>query len=218
LVTSRKPHSDLPVPVSGIVSAILAGTTTPHARCVRSGDACNGYFIEAVRGLRTPVYLYGAGHVGREIVRIIDGLAIDLVWIDTSRDRFPVLVRDGVRVVVAERPDQIARDAPGEALHLVMTYSHALDEAICRAVLAGGAFQFLGLIGSQTKRARFVQRMRRAGIAEAMLARLTCPIGVGGITSKSPVAIAIAAAAQIARECDLAAQPKRAERTQADDV
>jgi len=66
-------------------------------------------------------------------------------------------------------------------------------------VLRRGDFAYLGLIGSATKRARFVARLRAAGIPEAALARLVCPIGAEGIPGKEPGVIALAAAAEIMR-------------------
>jgi xanthine dehydrogenase accessory factor len=55
----------------------------------------------------------------------------------------------------------------------------------------------LGLIGSVSKRRRFEKLMRKQGMPDAVLDRLTCPIGVAGIESKKPEAIAIAVAAEL---------------------
>jgi xanthine dehydrogenase accessory factor len=89
------------------------------------------------------------------------------------------------------------RDAPAAAHFLVMTHSHALDYALVRALLERNDFASLGLIGSQSKAARFRSRLRRDGVAADRIARLICPIGVGGIRSKWPAAIAIAIVAQL---------------------
>jgi xanthine dehydrogenase accessory factor len=78
-----------------------------------------------------------------------------------------------------------------------MTYSHALDLAICHAVLRRGDFGHLGLIGSATKRVRFMKRLTELGIAPSLLARLTCPIGIPGLGGKEPSMIAVAVAAQL---------------------
>ena len=91
----------------------------------------------------------------------------------------------------------LASAAPAGAWHIVMTYSHALDLAICHAVLRRGDFGHLGLIGSATKRARFMKRLTELGIAPAALARLNCPIGLPGIDGKEPGMIAVAVAAQL---------------------
>ena len=92
----------------------------------------------------------------------------------------------------------IAAHAPKDAIHIVMTYSHQFDEAICQALLVRGQFGHLGLIGSQTKKARFAKRLRSAGIAQAMIERLNCPIGLVQIKDKSPAHVALSIAGQIA--------------------
>ena len=62
-------------------------------------------------------------------------------------------------------PELAVDEAPPGTIFLVMTHSHPLDEAICEAILRRGDFAYLGLIGSATKRARFVKRLGEAGIA-----------------------------------------------------
>jgi xanthine dehydrogenase accessory factor len=79
----------------------------------------------------------------------------------------------------------------------VMTHSHPLDEAVCEAILRREDFAYLGLIGSATKRARFVKRLGHAGIAPEQLKRLICPIGLPNIASKEPTAIAASVAADL---------------------
>ena len=80
------------------------------------------------------------------------------------------------------------------ALVLVMSHSHALDFEIVDFALRNPAFAFVGLIGSATKRARFVKRLREAGVDPS---RLTCPIGVQGLKSKHPAAIAAGVTVQL---------------------
>jgi xanthine dehydrogenase accessory factor len=78
-----------------------------------------------------------------------------------------------------------------------MSHSHALDLAITVEALRNPRVTHVGLIGSATKRARFVKRLREAHVAEARIEGLICPIGVAGIRSKEPAMIAVAAAAQL---------------------
>ena len=94
-------------------------------------------------------------------------------------------------------PELIVDEAPPATIFLVMTHSHPLDEAICEAILRRGDFAHLGLIGSATKRARFVRRLGEAGIAAADLACMICPIGLSAIDSKEPAAIAASVAADL---------------------
>jgi xanthine dehydrogenase accessory factor len=142
--------------------------------------------------------LYGAGHVGRAIVRLLATLPCQVQWIDERESEFPAepgppqIERLCVEPVEAE-----VRQAPPGAFYLVLTHSHDLDLAITEAVLQRGDFGYLGLIGSATKRARFLRRFEQRGMAADTLARLTCPIGVSGIAGKQPELIAVAVVAQL---------------------
>ena len=82
----------------------------------------------------------------------------------------------------------------------MLTHSHALDMAISEAILKRGDFGFFGLIGSATKKARFLRRLAERGIDPATLARPTCPIGVPGIEGKEPEVIAVAVVAQLLQQ------------------
>jgi xanthine dehydrogenase accessory factor len=79
----------------------------------------------------------------------------------------------------------------------VLTHSHELDLRITTAILERGDFGYLGLIGSVTKRARFLHRFEHRGLDAHLLARITCPIGLPGIDGKEPEVIAVAVVAQM---------------------
>ena len=83
------------------------------------------------------------------------------------------------------------------AFYLVLTHQHDLDMRITEAVLKRGDFGYLGLIGSRTKKQRFIRRFQQRGIAADRIERLTCPIGVPGIAGKEPEVIAAAVVAQL---------------------
>jgi xanthine dehydrogenase accessory factor len=148
---------------------------------------------------RFHLQLYGAGHVGRAIVRLLAGIHCRVDWIDEresefapARDEPPHIQRLCVEPVEAEVPN-----APPGAFYLILTHSHDLDLRITEAVLRRGDFGFCGLIGSKTKRARFEHRLHERGIAPDALARLACPIGVPGIAGKEPEVLAVAVVAQL---------------------
>lgn len=142
--------------------------------------------------------LYGAGHVGRAIVRLLETLPCAVQWIDERVAEFPAEpTAPHIERLCVEPVEAEVHQAPPGAFYLVLTHSHALDQAITEAILRRGDFGYLGLIGSATKRARFLERFRQQGIDEPALARLTCPIGVTGITGKRPELIAVAVVAQL---------------------
>ena len=147
---------------------------------------------------QVPLFIYGAGHVGRAVVPKLHGLGFDAFLVDVAASRFPANDGNGASHVVAKRPEIIAARAPSDALHLVMTHDHALDEVICHTLLSRGEFGFLGLIGSATKKARFVRRLGQAGVTPQMLKRLVCPIGIAEINGKAPSMVAMSVAAQLA--------------------
>ena len=142
--------------------------------------------------------LYGAGHVGRAIARLLDDLPCRVQWIDERDDAFPAAPGAAhiERLCVEPVQAEVAQARPF-ACYLVLTHSHDLDLAITEAVLRRGDFSYLGLIGSATKRARFLHRLASRGLPDDTLARLTCPIGLPGITGKQPELIAVAVVAQL---------------------
>ena len=162
----------------------------------------DGVIVERFHDPRRPLWLFGAGHVGRALMLALAPLPFDVTWIDEREGAFPAATPANVRPVrSADAAGELA-GAPDGAFVVVMTHSHALDLAIVHAALAVGRFGYVGLIGSAGKRARFVRRLREAGVAEARVATLVCPIGMSGIRSKHPAAIAAGVAAQLLERAD----------------
>ena len=186
------------------IERIVEDDAEPAGPTVELAD--DGTIVERFRDARRPVWLFGAGHVGRALMLALAPLPFDVTWIDAREDAFPRVVPANVRAVQStDAAAEVAR-APDCAFVVVMTHSHALDLAIVHAALAAGRFGYVGLIGSGSKRARFARRLREAGVAEKCIASLVCPIGIPSIRSKHPAAIAAGVAVQLLeREDALAA-------------
>jgi xanthine dehydrogenase accessory factor len=165
------------------------------ARSSRRAD--EDEWIESLGASAREVFLFGAGHVGRALALALAPLPFAVRWIDSRREAFPAHAPANVALVHSSEPAAELAAAPDSALIVVMTHSHALDLEIVAAALGAGRFGFVGLIGSSTKRARFVSQMRAAGLPEAALDRLVCPIGVPGLESKDPAVISASTAAQL---------------------
>jgi xanthine dehydrogenase accessory factor len=176
------------------VRATLAGSSAVHVIKVADDEV---HVVESAAERLDHVLLFGAGHVGKAIVRALASLPFRVTWIDSRGDTFPPDMPPRMDKIVSASPAGEVAGAPPGTLYLVMTHSHPLDLEICAQVLRRGDFAFLGLIGSETKRARFVSRLRAIGNPPHLLSRLTCPIGIPGIGSKEPAAIAAAVAAQL---------------------
>lgn len=148
--------------------------------------------------------LYGAGHVGRAIVRVLATLPCRVQWIDERDSEFPADWPHGwapqVERVCVDAVEAEVASAPPGASYLVLTHRHDLDLRITEAILKRGDFRYFGLIGSKTKRERFIHRLQAQGIAQAAIDRMTCPIGVPGIAGKAPEVIAVAVVAQLLQQ------------------
>ena len=148
---------------------------------------------------RFELQLHGAGHVGRAIVAALAPLNVKVDWIDQREDEFPPEARlpGHTRRIASDAPEDEVRDAPRGAFYLVLTHRHDLDLRIATAILKRADFGFFGLIGSQTKRARFVHRFEALGLAPELIARMHCPIGMPGLAGKEPEVIAASVVAQL---------------------
>jgi len=195
-------------PVGGTPMAIaVKGTQMPLAvsRLLvqarnqgRAPEPClvQGWMVEPIAKPTRALWVWGAGHVGRALVQTLACLPdLAITWVDVDEGRFPATIPDGVTMLPAADPARLMPHAPQNAEHLILTYSHTLDLALCHAALSHG-FAQCGLIGSKTKWARFRSRLAALGHSAPKIARITCPIGDPSL-GKHPQAIAIGVAAQI---------------------
>jgi xanthine dehydrogenase accessory factor len=150
---------------------------------------------------RTPLALFGGGHVGRAIVNTLAPLPFAVRWIDSRDEIFPADVPLDVDCEHSNPVQAAVSDLAAGSRVLIMSFSHAEDLDIVVACLKRqrerGDLPFVGLIGSQTKWATFRHRLEDRGFTAEEIARITCPIGVPGITGKEPEVIAVAVAAQL---------------------
>lgn len=191
---------------------------TEHAPAEHGRQCCGGQvrlLIETV-GVRPTVALFGLGHVGAELARILSRLDLTLHLVDSR----PGILDDEVRQVLQSGaagvhihhpavPESVLTDPellPADAHVLVLTHDHAEDIAICDAALRR-SLGSIGLIGSRAKWARFRKRLHEAGHDDAALERITCPIGVPDVVGKHPAVIAVSVAADLLRVLQKAPTP-----------
>ena len=195
------------IPDTGLHARRIDGDATPPlaiARALRAARGqgaaqviwAGGWLAEPVSAPAQPLWLWGAGHVGRAIANTLAPLPdFALTWIDTAPGRFPADIPSGVTPLPAADPAALVPHAPPQAEHLILTYSHALDLELCHRLLQHG-FGAAGLIGSASKWARFRSRLRALGHTDAQIARIRCPIGDPQL-GKHPQAIAVSVAANL---------------------
>jgi xanthine dehydrogenase accessory factor len=156
---------------------------------------------ERLAPVQTPLALFGGGHVGKALVRVLAPLPFAVTWIDSRDEIFPADVPPGVACEHSD-PVQAAVPslAPGSQV-LIMSFSHAEDLDIVAACLRRqrerGDLAGIGLIGSATKWATFRHRLEARGFSAEELAAVNCPIGIPGIAGKEPEVIAVSVAAQL---------------------
>jgi xanthine dehydrogenase accessory factor len=179
----------------------------PHARTEHGRQCCGGFVRLLLEPLavRPVVALFGIGHVGYELARILSRLPIQLLLVDSRAEQLDRIrladVIDGSADVSIRHTllgEQVLQQLPSGAHVVIMTHDHAEDYALCDAVLRlGQPLRSIGLIGSSVKWARFRAQLAAAGHSPEAIDRITCPIGQPGITGKEPPVIAVAVAAAL---------------------
>ncbi len=151
-----------------------------------------------------PLALFGGGHVGNALVRILGGLPVSVTWVDSRDEIFPADVPGNVLCEHADPVFRAVADLPPGSSVLIMSFSHAEDLDVVAACLmrlrTRGDLPYIGLIGSKTKWATFRHRLSERGFVPAELHAITSPIGLAGIDGKEPEVIAVAVAAQLLQQ------------------
>jgi xanthine dehydrogenase accessory factor len=182
-----------------IVQTMLGGV---HSTALKQLSASvlnpeQSYFFDCLCAADFHIVLFGAGHVGRALVKVMSELDCAVTWVDSRDDAFPIAIPANVETICTDLPEAVVAEAPPGSYFLVMTHSHALDQALSECILRRRDFAYFGLIGSLPKRRQFEQRLQARGISAAQLAGMQCPIGAAGIDGKEPATIAISVAAEI---------------------
>jgi xanthine dehydrogenase accessory factor len=186
------------------------------ARTEHGRQCCGGEVVLLLEPLPVvpSVVVFGVGHVGLELARVLAGHDLDLHLVDSRADqladqRLTVLADAAARVHVHHSPvPELALGSVPRGTHvLVMTHDHAEDFALCDAALRCTHLGTIGLIGSAAKWARFRQGLAVEGHDQSSIDRIRCPIGLPGLPGKEPPAIAVSVAAELLQV--FAADPAR---------
>ncbi len=179
----------------------------PHARAEHGRQCCGGVVRLLLEPLavRPVVALFGIGHVGYELARILSRLPVQLLLVDSRAEQLDRVrladVIDGCAdagIYHTLLGEQVLEQLPRGAHIVIMTHDHAEDFALCDAALRlPQPLGSIGLIGSSVKWTRFQAMLATAGHTTDAIGRITCPIGQPGITGKDPAVIAVAVAAAL---------------------
>ena len=173
---------------------VTPGVLAPPLSARGARPSLGDSLVEPISATRRLLYLFGAGHVGQAIAAHARLLPLRLAWFDTRPETAEIA---GVTLVDEESIADCIAEAPAEACIAILTHDHALDYWLVSAALRRAELAYVGLIGSRTKRARFLRRLAADGVGEDALERLVCPIGLAGVQGKEPDVIAISVLAQL---------------------
>lgn len=165
----------------------------------RSGQCCGGFvniLLEAFPGAEAHLAIFGAGHVGQEIVKLSAPLPWQLHWYDSRSDAFAEQYQQQPRLSCYPLQDaqQSVAALPTDTHALVLTHNHAEDYALIAALIERDNVASIGLIGSDSKWTSFKGRLKRDGYSSEQILRVRSPIGrihATKLSNKTPYAIAL---------------------------
>ncbi len=208
---------------------LAAGSAEPELLTLTLSDkavteygvqCCGGEVTMMLEPMRVvpAVAVFGVGHVGLELARILARHELDLHLIDSraemlGAERVGIPSQSGiladavarVHVTYSPVPEAALADLPQGTHVLIMTHDHVEDLAVVDQSLRAEGLGSIGLIGSTSKWARFRKKLMEHGHTEDDLLRVTTPIGVPEVAGKRPAVIAVSVAARILQLIDEAA-------------
>lgn len=156
--------------------------------------------LEAFPGATALIAIFGAGHVGQEIVKLGAPLPWQLHWYDSRSDVFARQQQPRLHCYSLNDAAQSVADLPANTHTLVLTHNHDEDYMLIKALIERDDVASIGLIGSDSKWASFSGRLKRDGYTDEQMARVRSPIGrihATKLHNKTPYAIALTVVAEL---------------------
>ncbi|MCF6189834.1 MAG: xanthine dehydrogenase accessory protein XdhC [Cocleimonas sp.] len=163
-------------------------------------QCCGGVvkvFFEVFPASDFNIVIFGAGHIGKSLIKILEEVDCQVKWFDSRPELFPETVASHIQIQTLTQPELAVESCKSNSYFLVMTHDHALDQQLCETILSRGDSLYCGLIGSATKGLKFRQRLMKKGYNKEELEQLTCPVGLPSLKSKKPMEIAVSISAEL---------------------
>jgi len=163
-------------------------------------QCCGGtvsVFFEVFAVVDFNIVIFGAGHIGKSIVKILEEIDCQVKWFDSRSALFPDSCASHIQKMTMDQPELAIESCEKNSYFLVMTHDHALDQTLCEAIISRNDSRYCGLIGSKTKAHKFRQRMQKKGYGQHELEQLTCPMGLSLLKTKKPMEIAVSVVAEL---------------------
>ena len=198
VASGREGSITLDIPLGPEIGQCCGGRVEVSIRI--ADDKLRADLVEAAereeRGMRH-VYIFGGGHVGQALASATALLPVRSIVVETRAEALEGMPA-AVTTKLVSVPEDIVRGAPAGSAFVVLTHDHALDFLIVAEALHRRDAAYVGMIGSQTKKATFRNWFfKSAGGEETEFARLVSPIGGDAVKDKRPAVIAALAAAEI---------------------
>lgn len=187
--------------------ATFTASLSDKARASHGVQCCGGEVAVLLEPLLVlpAVAIFGVGHVGLELARILARHDLDLHLVDSRPDQLSDRALAGLDDAVARvhrhhvpvLPELVLAELPRGTHVLVMTHDHAEDAALCDAALRTSHLGTIGLIGSRAKWNRFCKKLADEGHDESAIARIITPIGLSQLPGKEPATIAVGIAVSL---------------------
>ncbi len=164
------------------------------------GQCCGGstsVLFESFIPTNINIAVFGAGHVAHALMTVLSSLPCNVKWIDSREDLFPEATAKNIHPSLSPYPVDEVKSLPANSYFLVLTHNHQLDFELCEAILKRGDAHYVGLIGSDTKWARFKKRFEFKGVTETSVNQIHCPVGLAEVSGKKPMEVAVSIAAEI---------------------
>lgn len=142
------------------------------------------------------ILVIGAVHISQALAQMAPVAGFDMTIVD-PRTAFATPERFAGVELIAEWPEDALKTRPLDRFTALVAVTHdpKIDDEPLRAALAAGSF-YVGALGSRKTHASRVERLRRAGVADAEINRISAPIGLD-IGAANPAEIAVAILADI---------------------
>lgn len=169
------------------------------------GMTCGGrvrLFFERHGAAAWDIRIFGAGHVAQALVRLLVTLPCRVHCYDTRTEWLARLDEDPglVKVHTSDLAAEVS-GIPPAAFVLLMTMGHATDLPILAELLRTRRQEYLGVIGSKSKRAILRKELIELGVEATLAEQFYCPIGLP-LGSDAPAEIAVSVAAQLLQQRD----------------
>ena len=156
------------------------------------------------------LYLFGAGHVGKSVIKLGINLPLKITVTDSRLDLVKGLQNqfrdyvDTIKFNVDAIPERIIKSSPENSAYLVMTHSHATDFSLIEEILSLKKIGYVGMIGSKSKKISLQKYLKRKNISDNKANLVRCPIGrpIKFSGRKSPEVIAALTISDILESLD----------------